>query len=141
MVRSIYEHIALIDTAAAIALLDPTERFHKDATTCFQHSDVAWASLNVTGHEAYTRARYKGADPSGAVEHYELLRGYGVTVLAFESGDESSAIAILRKYSDQSLSFHDALCAAVMTRLGIYRVFTFDHHFLTLGFELIPGLY
>jgi predicted nucleic acid-binding protein len=36
-------------------------------------------------------------------------------------------------------SFHDALCAVTMHRAGIYKVFSFDSDFWTLGFEVMPG--
>jgi predicted nucleic acid-binding protein len=45
----------------------------------------------------------------------------------------------LEKYSDQKISFHDALCAAVMLRIGAYRAFAFDKHFWIMGFEMLPG--
>ena len=54
-------------------------------------------------------------------------------------GDEKSALAILERFSEHAISFHDALCAAVMRRLGIYRVFTFDKDYWVMGFEVLPG--
>jgi len=49
--------------------------------------------------------------------------------------DTSAVIAL----QDPSEQFHDALCASVMKREGIYRVFTFDKHFWSFGFEVLPG--
>jgi predicted nucleic acid-binding protein len=45
----------------------------------------------------------------------------------------------LERFKEHGLSFHDALVAAVMKRLGIYRAFAFDRHFWLFGFEVLPG--
>ncbi len=58
----------------------------------------------------------------------------------FTGSDEETAVALAQKYTDKSLSFHDSLCAAVMKRLGMFRVFSFDADFWTFGFELTPGI-
>ena len=47
-------------------------------------------------------------------------------------------VSLLEKYYDKSLSFHDALCAAVMMRNKIYRIFSFDHDFRWFGFLVQP---
>lgn len=60
-------------------------------------------------------------------------------LLRFEASDESEALRILDRYVEHSLSFHDALCAATMKRVGIYRIFTFDSDFTILGFETLGG--
>jgi predicted nucleic acid-binding protein len=142
VVPTVYRDIVLIDTAAVVAVLEGTERFHEHAKAYFsEQPTVVWASLNVTAHEAFTRARYGGSYCERALTHFDFLRGENIRVLPFEAADELSARAILIKYADHRLSYHDALCAAVMRRVGIYRVFTFDHHFAVLGFELVPGTF
>lgn len=142
MLSSLYANAGLIDTGAVLAVLDSRDRFHNDATACFNEQEaVAWASLNVTGHETYTRARYNGCSSNLALAHYDFLRQRKVRVLEFQTEDEVAARDILRRYSDQRISFHDALCASVMRRLGIYKILSFDRHFLVLGFELLPGIY
>jgi predicted nucleic acid-binding protein len=142
MYSSVYEHAGLIDTSAVLAVLDPRERFHGDASAYFEgRTPIAWASLNVTAHEAYTRARYNGSTCKRACAHFDFLRQHNIRLLEFSAEDEAGARQLLLRYSDQRISFHDALCAVVMQRLGIYKVFSFDRDFLILGFELLPGIY
>ncbi|MGH2396796.1 MAG: type II toxin-antitoxin system VapC family toxin [bacterium] len=139
MIRTVYEQVALIDTSAVLALHDPSEQFHRYARSLFssQHG-LVWAVLDATSHECFTRARYRSTFRA-AMDHYSFLRDSEFKLLRFSAEDEIGARDLLERYSKHSLSFHDALCAAVMKRIGIYRVFTFDRDFAVLGFEILPG--
>ena len=77
----------------------------------------------------------------GALAGYEFIRARDVKVLPFDQDDEDAALRSLRKYADKELSFHDALCAAVMKRNGIFKIVSFDSDFFAFGFEVIPGPY
>lgn len=138
MIRSVYEQVVLIDTSAVLALHDPGETFHAEARRLFSSAhDLIWAVLDATSHECFTRARYRGTYRA-AIEQYSFLRDSDFKLLRFEGEDEAAARDVLERYSEHSISFHDALCAAVMKRIGIYRVFTFDRDFTVLGFETLP---
>jgi hypothetical protein len=52
------------------------------------------------------------------MQHYDFLRSERIALIAFIPEDETQARVILEQHSDQKLSFHDALCAAVMLRVG-----------------------
>jgi predicted nucleic acid-binding protein len=137
--RTLRTGVALIDTSAAVALRDPTDSLHREALAYYTGVSGAWAVLNVTAHEAFTRWRYS-RELAGALGCYSFLRDESVWGLEFTDADEHEAVRLLASYEDQVLSFHDALCAAVMLRYGIARVFTFDRDFWVLGFEVVPGL-
>ncbi len=47
--------------------------------------------------------------------------------------DQKAAVAILRLHQDKDYSFCDACSFAVMQRLKIPRVVSFDHHFVQFG--------
>jgi predicted nucleic acid-binding protein len=51
---------------------------------------------------------------------------------------DEKAEDILRKYQDQDFSYADAVSFAVMKQYGIGQAFSFDEHFITAGFTLIP---
>ena len=136
--RTLYEQSVLIDTSAVIALHDEADRYHEQATQLFAQEGLSWMAADVTAHETFTRARYRDGF-ARARQHFEFLRGAPITLVRSDSADEQSALAILEQYSEHAISFHDALCAAVMRRLGIYRVFTFDRDFWVMGFEVLPG--
>ncbi|HDO25522.1 MAG TPA: PIN domain-containing protein [Nitrospirae bacterium] len=129
----------LVDTSAAIALHSNRDRFHVTANDFFQNTTgKLWVVLNVTKHETYTRARYDMGFRR-AINLYDFLTGDPLYQLFFRPSDEDEARLLLERYQEHTLSFHDALCATVMKRFGIYRVFTFDSHFYTFGFEVFPG--
>ena len=137
---SAFENAVLIDSSAVIALHDSGERFHAEAVALFSAAaDFVWFALDVTSHETFTIARSRHSFPA-AWERYRFLRGdYDIHLARFTDADEQEAERILQRYSDHSLSFHDALCAASMKRMGIAKVFTFDRDFLVMGFEVLPG--
>ena len=141
MIRPWYERAALIDSSAVIALHDPGEQFHSDAVSFYsKSSDFVWCTLDVTAHEVFTRVRY-GSSVVQALEHFDFLRNTsGLRLYRFHPDDEVGARDILTRYSDHAISYHDALCAAAMKRLGILRIFTFDSDFAVMGFEVFPGL-
>jgi predicted nucleic acid-binding protein len=137
----VYDGIAMIDSCAVIALFDPTERFYRDATAFFEaHGpQLRWTTLNETAHELFTRVRYRNG-LAKALDAFDFLRNDQFRAVAFEIADEELARKYLERYGDQTLSFHDALCAAVMRRMGIYKIFSFDRDFFTFGFHLLPGV-
>ena len=139
MTGAVYNQFALIDSSAVVALSEPTDKFHEDAKAFFRKDlGFVWFTVNTTAHEVFTRIRYdKGLE--NALLQFEFLRAPLFRILAFDDEDEQRARDLLKKYHDQTFSFHDALCAVVMLRFGIYRVFSFDSDFWTLGFEVMPG--
>jgi uncharacterized protein len=138
--RSAFDDAAVIDTSAALALHDPRDQFHKLAIQQFtqQIKDLFWVVFDVTTHETYTRARYWQSFQA-AMEHYNFLRQDTFRLIRFSPNDERDAERLLAKYAEHALSYHDALCAAMMLRLGIYKIFSFDSDFRILGFQVIPG--
>ena len=133
----------MIDTSAVLALHDPQDGHHQFAVRLFNNTsnlgDLKWLVLDATTHELFTRARYNGSLRS-AQEQYAFVRRTPFRLVRYLPEDEKSAEALLEKYADQRLSFHDALCSAVMLRLGVYRIFAFDFHFSVVGFQVIPGM-
>lgn len=136
----LYENLAIIDTSAVLALHDNNDSLHREAVTFFNdHVHMTWFVLNETTHESFTRSRYKFGLDAG-LQSYEFLRASPFQLLNFSDNDELRAEELIRKYNDQRLSFHDALCASVMIREGIFQIFTFDSDFWCFGFSVLPGI-
>ena len=141
MIRPWYEKATLIDTSAVIAIHDTFDQFHLDALRFYsKNNHLIWCTIDVTAHELFTRVRYRSS-AIAAVEHFDFLRSSSCFRLyRFKAADEVEARNILLRYSDHTISYHDALCAAVMKRLGILRIFSFDRDFAVMGCEVVPGL-
>ncbi|MGO8813250.1 MAG: type II toxin-antitoxin system VapC family toxin [Terriglobia bacterium] len=139
MIGIVYDRMVAVDTSAVIALHNPRDQFHDQAVQFFETAEgFVWLALNVTTHELFTRVRYDEGLPS-ALSRYDFMKGERFRPLSFDANDEISARNLLEKYHDQTLSFHDALCAVVMIREGIYKIFSFDRDFWIFGFEVLPG--
>jgi predicted nucleic acid-binding protein len=141
--KALYTDAVLIDTSACVAAFDEEDALHLQATATLAQlaaeAQVLLCAVNVTAHESFTRIRYNARLDAG-IDGYSWMRSEGLQTIQFADADEVEALSLIRKYSSVKLSFHDALCAAVMLRLGIYRIFSFDADFWTFGFELIPGV-
>jgi predicted nucleic acid-binding protein len=136
---SLFARAVVLDTSIVFARHCERDRRHKRAVAALESlGPTSLYAVNVTAHETFTRLRQDvGLD--GALDGYEFIRAKGVTTLEFNALDEQGALASLRKYKDQNLSFHDALCASVMKRVGIYKIISLDKDFFTFGFEVFPG--
>lgn len=67
-----------------------------------------------------------------------LIEGELAKIININYEDRLEALGILKKYSDQNLSFTDATSFAVIKRLDIKKVFSLDKHFKLLrGIENI----
>jgi predicted nucleic acid-binding protein len=141
MVSLAYANAVLVDTSAVVALVNESDPLHQQATACLEQlrGENLLCAVNVTAHESFTRLRY-GCTLELAGAGYALLRCGGVRTLEFVESDEEKALTLARKYTDKTLSFHDSLCAAVMLRHAMYRVFSFDADFWAFGFEVLPGV-
>ena len=72
----------------------------------------------------------------------EEVYGGTTQLIRPEEEDERKARELIHKYADLSLTLCDALTSAIMLRLGIVKVFTYDHrHFGAIGFITIPPLF
>lgn len=58
-------------------------------------------------------------------------------ILYSTQDDETEAISLLRKFSDQNVSVTDCLSFVMMKRDRLTTAFTFDHHFVRAGFRAI----
>lgn len=134
---TVREDLALIDSSAAIALFDEHDGQHEVAKLFYDEAELDWAALNITAHETFTRLRYGGGTVAFAFQGFDFLRT-NLTVVDFQQADELRAREILAKYHDHRISHHDAICAAAMMRVGIYKIFAFDRDFQILGFQVLP---
>lgn len=60
---------------------------------------------------------------------HEFTNEHLATIVPIENIDRLNAYQSTYKYSDQQLSFTDAISVAIMRRLKIKEIFSFDSHF------------
>jgi hypothetical protein len=131
-----------VDAAAWVAVADRGDARHEAAVACHRRLlTERWRLVTTNLVVAETHAlilRY--GSYRAAMGFLESMRPTLHLVKVFEDEAlEAEAEAILRRYSDQDFSLTDAVSFAVMRQRGIEQAFTFDSHFATAGFVIVPA--
>jgi len=140
--RSIYERAVLFDTCALEAIADPRDQYHKDAARCLAMLEQLAYPFYVTVPtivETHRRLLHKprlGILP--ALRFLESIYDGSINIIRPLEEDEMQAMEYIRRFADQTLTFTDTISMAVMNRLGLRKIFSFDWHFTLLGFQVIP---
>jgi predicted nucleic acid-binding protein len=133
-----------VDTGAYLA------RFHK-ADQRYQQACKAWGQIEkqqrivITSHhvidELATLLARRTDYGFSARKIGQIYASQRVLIERSSEADEQMALAFFQKYADQKVSFTDCISFAMMKRLQIRQVFTFDYHFALAGFEVFPSPY
>ncbi|HOP46451.1 MAG TPA: PIN domain-containing protein [Desulfobacteraceae bacterium] len=129
-----------VDTGAWFALADTSDKYHDHAINIFPDL-LRNNRLLTTNHviaETYILIRRNLGHEAAITFLNNIAASPRVSKIYSDSLLEKSAEDILRQYKDQDFSYTDAVSFAVMNQQGITQAFSFDHHFLTAGFTLIP---
>lgn len=129
-----------IDTSYLFALLIPDDTFHTKAQTVYTSLQQQHAEHFITNFvldESYTllrvkRGLQKALELRTIIESSELL----LTIIRITKEDEDRAWGWFEK-DWSKLSYTDCTSFAVMKRLGLMNVATFDQHFAKAGFTIL----
>ena len=121
----------LVDTGAWYAVCDASDINHQRAKAFYEKvaGVIPFVTTDMILAETWTLLSAR-LGRSVALTFWETLREARVPVITLEEVDIEAAWQIINTFHDQTFSFTDATTFAVMERLGIERVFTFDRHFL-----------
>ena len=129
-----------LDSSFWIALRDEKETEHKRAAEITAHLLNRKERLVVTPlvfaetHAYFAKAPYRAQQILDDFENNPILVCEQPTPL-----DQREAIRLLRRHTDKTYSFCDAVSFIIMQRLELKRAATFDDHFRQFGkFEVIP---
>lgn len=113
----------LLDTGPLVALLDASERRHRDCKDFF----ATWKRSVVTTEAVITEATYllssAGVDGTAAIQF--CLRG-GATVKPWTEARASRASELMRRYRNVPMDYADATLVALAEELETPDVFTLD---------------
>lgn len=131
-----------VDTSAIIGLYLESDEWHASAKKVMAEFQRVRRPLFFTTDvfdEAVTlMRRWGGYDV--AVRSGEALRGSRVLHLVeVDERAREGAWRTFRANRILNLSFSDCTSVAIMERLGIHEVFTFDWDFQALGYTVLPG--
>lgn len=137
--RSVFERAAMLDSGPLISLYDPNDNRRTivvDKFNTLQIKKIPVFITVITIAETHKRILYDiGYDE--AVSFLDNIFSGDVNIIDIIDIDLSEATSIIRKYSDQEISFADASTMAVMKRVGIKNVLSFDRHFWVLNFTVM----
>jgi predicted nucleic acid-binding protein len=132
-----------IDAGAWVALSDRSDTYHNAAQAVYPRvlrRWPYWVTTNLVCAEAYALIRTRGGGHAPAMAFLDRVRSQERLVRIYADADwEDRAMVILRRYADQDFSYADAVSFAVMQARNISHAFTFDKHFATAGFALMPA--
>ena len=130
-----------IDASAWIAVSDRRDKYYGEAEKRYKQlvgDRQTLVTTNLVVAEAYIVIRRTGGH-AHAMRFLRSIRGSARLFKVYSDAElESLAEELLRKYTDQDFSFADAVSFAVMQARGIQEAFTFDSHFATMGFQMLP---
>lgn len=138
--RRLYAKAVLIDTGALLALADSRDNHHLAASECLksiaEHRLPVFVSI-PTIYGSHRRILFDLGQQI-ATRFLDQIYDGSLNIERTVNEDEQEARVLIKKYAALKLTLTDAANMAVMTRLGIAVVFSFDRHFLQAGFIRIP---
>lgn len=118
-----------IDTGTRYALVDRNGPEHVKATEYFKLNELPLITTNFIFDEIVTllmsRLGWSVTKNSGQ----RLKDSTFVSLISAKNEDEGRGWEIFLKYKDKRFSYTDCTSFAVMERLRLNRVFSFDKHF------------
>lgn len=130
-----------VDASAWIAVSDRGDKYHPAASQeliRLVQGKYNLVTTNLEIAEAYILIR-RTMGHAPAIRFLDSLRGSPRLERVYSDAHlEALAEGILKTHTDQSFSFADAVSFTLMQERQIPAAFTFDRHFASLGFQMLP---
>lgn len=128
-----------VDTSAFIALIRKDDIFHQKANKWWQDNiGIPVFSSNLIFIETMGWIRYKYGKKA-AVESGKNFFGGDITLERVSLIDEQYAWDLFQKIDGRGISMIDCTTVAIMKRLRIKEIFTFDADFQLFDLILLPS--
>jgi len=128
----------LADTGALLALFNPRDEYHKQASGFVRVARARFVVTELILSETVTRLRARSDAARAADVGAALLNSRRYEVLFVDAPLLESGLSNLRRFGDKRLSLVDAVSFAVIRSLGLDGAFTFDRDFRDCGFTTFP---
>ena len=130
-----------VDTGAFIAKYVRQDSHHRRARRAWgeiEKNRIRCYTSNFVLDEILTLLGRRAAYVFAADRGRSLLHSSALTILRPDADDEEKAVEVFAKFADQQVSFTDCVSFVLMRRNRLERAFTFDRHFASAGFEVMP---
>ncbi len=130
-----------VDTSAWVALADRGEDTHTLAEEAYRDLLLqCWlVTTNLVVAEIFILLRRHLGVAAGLRFMAAVGTSPRIHLVRSSEGLEQEAENILYKYRNHELSFTDAVSFASMKTCGVRRAFSFDRHFIVVGFSVVPA--
>jgi len=135
------DNTIFVDTGAWFALADESDQYHKQAVDVYPglfRDKHHLTTTNLVIAETYILIRRAIGHQPAMTFLENIAASPRVSKIYSDQTLEKNAEDILGKYQDQDFSYADAVSFAAMKHYGIHLAFSFDQHFVTAGFTIIP---
>jgi len=131
--------VIFIDTGAFIARYLTRDQYHRQALVLWEKlrsSNQRCYTSNFVLDETLTLLGQRAGNSYAAQRARNIYTSEILTIIRPTQDDETEAIELLKKYSDQRVSFTDCISFVLMHKNKLNVAFTFDSHFEMAGFTL-----
>jgi len=129
-----------VDSGAWYAVADRKDPDHAGAVSFLKSNAFPLLTTNFIFDESVTLMRSRMGWEVASDFGRKIRTGTISRVAEVRNEDEERAWEIFLKFKDQDFSYTDCTSFAVMERLKIDIAFTFDGHFETMKYHVVPGL-
>lgn len=141
MLLFMISNIVFLDTSFIKALVDVKDDFHTAALTWWKKEEnkkIEFITSNFILDESFTVLRSK-CSKDIAIEARNVIAESdpSIKIIRVVGNDEVKAWQWFEK-DWKGLSFTDCVTFALLQRLHVSKVATFDHHFKKAGFSIFP---
>jgi predicted nucleic acid-binding protein len=130
----------MLDTGALIALSNSRDKYHLPAKNSLDRLVSDRFPLYITIPTIYETQRRLLLDLGIKASSKFLTNIFdgSINIEKTSTDDDMAAKTLTEKYSYMPLTLTDAVNMTVMIRLGIAKIFSFDEHFIRVGFLIVP---
>ena len=118
-----------VDTSVWCAYFVKKDQFHSKALSLINYYKDDLVTTDYIIDETITLIRKRASFKTASIVANSLISSQLARIIEITRFDLFQALKIFNKYSDQDFSFTDCTSFAVIQRLNIKNVFSFDKHF------------
>jgi uncharacterized protein len=130
-----------VDTSAWIAVADSGESSHITLTAIYKQllkTSVRLTTSDLVIAESQILLRRRMNHDAANIFLDSVNHSPSIDIVFLDQEMEMEAKKVLQKFSDQELSFTDAVSFAIMKSRKMRTAFTLDKHFVIAGFRTLP---
>ena len=136
------KHI-FIDTGAYLALFHKRDQHHQECCEFWERIKNSNCIPITTNHiidELATLLARRTDYNFASRKLHEIYASEYPVIYRSDRKDELEALELFEKFADQKVSFTDCISFAILKKLKIEQVFSFDRHFCIERFQVFPSV-